>query len=109
MFMKYYLKALQNYGNFEGRASRAECWYFFLFNCIVAFTVGFIAGFTDVPALSTLYTLALLVPSWAVAVRRIHDVGKSGWFILVPIYSFILLVMKGQEDQNEFGPVPTAE
>ena len=107
--MKYYLKALQNYANFDGRATRSEYWYFVLFNFLIAFGVGFITAIIGLPALSTLYTLGLLVPGYAAAIRRIHDTGKSGWFVLVPIYNFVLLVSKGQDAENKFGPVPTAE
>ena len=107
--MKYYLKALQNYANFDGRATRSEYWYFVLFNFLIAFAVGFVTAIIGLSALSTLYSLGLLIPSWAVAIRRIHDTGKSGWFVLVPIYNFVLLVSKGQDVENEFGPVPTAE
>tara|TARA_B110000881_G_scaffold58076_1_gene49726 strand:+ start:156 stop:335 length:180 start_codon:yes stop_codon:yes gene_type:complete len=56
-----------------------------------------------------LYTLAIIIPSIAVGVRRMHDVGKSGWFILIPVYSFILAVSKGDEVENEYGQDPKAE
>ena len=80
--MKYYLKALQNYATFKGRASRSEYWYFVLFNVIFSIVLGFVSGIVDLPILYTIYSLVLLIPSIAVAVRRMHDVGKSGWFIL---------------------------
>jgi uncharacterized membrane protein YhaH (DUF805 family) len=107
--MKYYLKVLQNYANFNGRARRAEYWYFVLFNVIASAIVGFIAGLMNFGLLSNLYSLAVLLPSIAVAVRRMHDVGKSGWFILIPIYNFILAVTAGDSGENEYGQDPKGE
>jgi uncharacterized membrane protein YhaH (DUF805 family) len=104
--MKYYLKVLQNYANFNGRARRAEYWYFVLFNVIASAIVGFIGGLMDFQLLGNIYSLAVLLPSIAVAVRRMHDVGKSGWFILIPIYNFILAVTAGDSGENEYGPDP---
>jgi uncharacterized membrane protein YhaH (DUF805 family) len=106
--MNYYLKVLQNYANFNGRARRSEYWYFFLFNGIFAFSFGLVCGLIGLPDLGNLYTLAVLVPSIAVGVRRMHDVGKSGWFILIPIYNFILAVTAGTVGENEYGPDPKA-
>lgn len=88
--MNYYLKVLQNYATFTGRARRSEYWYFALFNLIISFGFGFICGLIQVPELANIYTLAIFIPSIAVGVRRMHDVGKSGWFILIPIYNLIL-------------------
>jgi uncharacterized membrane protein YhaH (DUF805 family) len=104
--MKYYLKALQNYATFKGRASRSEYWYFVLFNVIFSIVLGFVSGIVDLPILYTIYSLALLIPSIAVAVRRMHDVGKSGWFILIPIYDLILACTQGVKGENEYGTEP---
>ena len=104
--MKYYLKALQNYATFKGRASRSEYWYFVLFNIIFSIVLGFVSGIVDLPILYTIYSLVLLIPSIAVAVRRMHDVGKSGWFILIPIYDLILACTQGVKGENEYGTEP---
>ncbi|UAY51021.1 DUF805 domain-containing protein [Ferruginibacter albus] len=107
--MNYYLKVLQNYAVFNGRARRSEYWYFFLFNVLasILFTViGKVIGFE---AISTVYTLAVLVPSIGVAVRRMHDVGKSGWFALIPIYNLVLALTEGEQGENQYGPDPKAE
>lgn len=104
--MNYYLKVLQNYAVFEGRARRSEYWYFVLVNVLISFGLGFIGGMLGFELLSNLYSLAVLVPSIAVAVRRMHDVGKSGWFILIPIYNLILAVTEGDKGPNEYGPDP---
>jgi uncharacterized membrane protein YhaH (DUF805 family) len=106
--MNYYFKVLQNYANFNGRARRSEYWYFVLFNVIFSFVIGFISGLIGVEILGTVYTFAVLLPSIAVAVRRMHDVGKSGWFILIPIYNLVLAVTEGTKGENEYGPDPKA-
>ena len=106
--MNYYLKVLQNYATFGGRARRSEYWYFILFNTIISFGLGFVAGLMQVNWISNIYTLAVLIPSIAVAVRRMHDVGKSGWFALVPIYNLILACTNGVQGDNEYGADPKA-
>ena len=104
--MNYYLKVLQNYATFTGRARRSEYWYFALFNLIISFGFGFICGLIQVPELAYIYTLAIFIPSIAVGVRRLHDVGKSGWFILIPIYNLILACTDGVQGDNEYGADP---
>ena len=107
--MNYYLKVLQNYATFSGRARRSEYWYFFLFNVVISFAIGFIGGMMGNTMLSNLYSLAVLIPGIAVGVRRMHDVGKSGWFILIPIYNLILACTEGTKGENEYGADPKAE
>jgi len=107
--MNYYIKALKNYATFSGRASRKEYWMFVLFNIIFAFVFGFVCGFAGAPELAQLYTLATLLPSISVAVRRMHDVDKSGWFVLIPIYNLILALTEGTKGDNEYGAEPKAE
>jgi uncharacterized membrane protein YhaH (DUF805 family) len=104
--MNYYLNVWKNFANFSGRARRSEYWYFFLFNFIIAVILGQIAVLIEFPWLVTIYYLATLIPSIAVGVRRMHDVGKSGWYLLIPIYSFILAVSEGTRGNNEYGPDP---
>ncbi len=106
--MNYYLKVLQNYATFSGRARRSEYWYFFLFNVIISIALGFIGGMMGISMLSNIYSLAILVPSIAVGVRRMHDVGKSGWFLLIPIYNLILACTDGVKGENEYGADPKA-
>ena len=91
------------YATFSGRANRSEYWYFYLFTfllCIIPF-VGYIAA------------LATFIPSLAASVRRLHDIGKSGWnllFGLIPFVGAILLIVwhcqPSQEGENEYGPNP---
>ncbi|MEL6944565.1 MAG: DUF805 domain-containing protein [Bacteroidota bacterium] len=106
--MKYYLEVLQKYAVFEGRARRAEYWYFFLFNMLISMGLTFLDGALGLMefGISTVYSFAVLVPGIAVAVRRMHDVGKSGWFCLIPIYNLILAVTEGDVGHNEYGPDP---
>lgn len=82
---------------------------FVLFNVIVAFVFGFVCGLIGIPELANLYTLAVLLPSIAVGVRRMHDVGKSGWFLLIPIYNFFLAVTEGEKGENKYGADPKLE
>ncbi len=107
--MNYYIKVWQNYASFSGRARRSEYWYFFLFNIIVSFLIGIVAGMTGFMILPNLYALAVLIPGISVAVRRMHDVGKSGWFVLVPIYNIILALSEGDQGDNAYGPDPKVE
>lgn len=102
--MKYYFLALQKYADFRGRATRKEYWFFVLFNTIFYLLI-------NIPALllfdsslpGGVYQLGVLIPSIAVGVRRMHDVGKSGWYLLIPIYSFILAVSPSENGRNKWG------
>jgi uncharacterized membrane protein YhaH (DUF805 family) len=107
--MNYYFKVWQNFATFSGRARRSEYWYFVLFNVIISFVLGFVGGMMGSAALANIYTIAVIVPSIAVGVRRMHDVGKSGWFLLVPIYNLILACTEGTRGDNEYGSDPKAE
>jgi len=102
----YYIHVLKNYATFNGRARRSEYWYFVLFNTIISFGIGFIGGLISFGLLSTIYSLAVLIPSIAVGVRRMHDVGKSGWFLLIPIYNLILALTDGEKGENQYGADP---
>ncbi|UYZ64188.1 DUF805 domain-containing protein [Hymenobacter weizhouensis] len=106
--MKYYLQVIKDkYATFSGRARRAEYWYFTLFHVIISFVLGFIDGILfQRQVISALYGLAVIIPGIAVAVRRMHDVGKSGWFILIPFYNLILACTEGDKGANEYGPDP---
>nr|WP_231372743.1 DUF805 domain-containing protein [Aureivirga sp. CE67] len=101
---------MKEYANFNGRARRKEYWMFVLFNSIISVIltlIGFVAIGNDI--IGNLYSLAVLLPSLAVGVRRMHDVGKSGWFILIPIYNLILFCTDGDRGENEYGANPKEE
>lgn len=104
----YYLEVLKKYTVFNGRARRAEYWYFVLFNVIISFILGIIDGAIGLLqfGVSDIYSLGVLIPSIAVGVRRMHDVGKSGWYLLIPIYNIILAATEGEPNTNEYGPDP---
>lgn len=106
--INYYLSVLKNYAVFEGRARRSEYWYFTLANIIVSVILTFVDSSMGLITfgVSTVYSLAVLLPSLAVAVRRMHDIGKSGWFILIPIYNIILAATEGDKGPNEYGVDP---
>ncbi len=106
--MNYYITVLQNYAKFSGRARRSEYWYYVLFNVIISFALGFIGGMINFNFLGNIYSIAVLIPSIAVGVRRMHDVGKSGWYLLIPIYNLILACTEGTNGDNEYGADPKA-
>lgn len=107
--MYYYFQALQKYAVFSGRARRSEYWYFVLFNSIFAFVFAVMCGLWEVPELASLYQFIFLIPSLAVGVRRMHDVGKSGWYLCIPLYNLILTLTEGDTGENEYGPDPRTE
>ena len=107
--MNWYLVVLKKYAEFNGRARRSEYWYFVLFNTIISVVLAAIGYAANTSILRGLYSLAVLLPSIAVGVRRMHDVGKSGWFVLVPIYNLILACTEGDSGENEYGPDPKSD
>lgn len=110
------------YANFSGRASRSQYWYFVLFNfligCVLGFIEGLTGGFNGNPSvfwsvISTLVSLALTIPSLAVAVRRMHDIGRGGGWIfitLIPLIGWIWFIVlcctPSDPSANRFGNVP---
>ncbi|MEX2594924.1 MAG: DUF805 domain-containing protein [Anditalea sp.] len=113
-FEDYYLDVLKNkYALFTGRARRSEYWYFTLFNIIVSLGLGMIDAFTGIGFLSSLYGLAVIIPSIVVGIRRLHDTGKSGWWLLIALVPFIgwiiliyFLIQDSQPHDNQYGPSP---
>jgi uncharacterized membrane protein YhaH (DUF805 family) len=115
--MNWYLKVLKQYVDFSGRARRTEFWMFVLFNFIfslAASVLDYVVGTYFV--FSSIYSLAILLPSLAVSVRRLHDSGKSGvWFLInfVPVIGsiwFIVLMLKdSQPGANQYGTNPKEE
>lgn len=108
--INYYVGVLKNYVLFSGRARREEYWYFVLCNFIVSLVIGIITGLIGLPFIDTIYSLAVFLPSLAVAIRRMHDINKSGWFILIPIYNIVLCATPGDRGPNRFGedPIPSS-
>jgi len=122
--MKWYFKVLKQYADFSGRARRKEYWMFFLFNmifCVVAMILDKALGTTFSFSGQTLgygviyliYILATILPCLAVGVRRLHDIGKSGWnylLALIPFVGAIILIVWACEDsqplENKWGENP---
>ncbi len=107
--MKWFLKVFKQYADFKGRARRKEYWMFFLFWIIIYYALLFIPAILEIPELTFLgviFYLGSLIPLLAVGVRRMHDAGKSGWFLLVPIYSLILACTDSEEGPNKWGDNP---
>ncbi|HKK77233.1 MAG TPA: DUF805 domain-containing protein [Saprospiraceae bacterium] len=115
----WYLKVLRSYSDFSGRARRSEFWYFVLFNFLISLGLGAIDAILglemggNVGILGLLYSLFVLIPSLAVAVRRLHDTDRTGWWILIgliPIIGFIVLIVfyvqEGTPGENEYGLNP---
>jgi len=104
--INWYVTVLKKYADFNGRSRRSEYWYFFLVNTIISLILNLIERGTGLGILSLIYSLIVLVPGIAVAVRRMHDVNKSGWFILIPIYNLILACTEGTKGDNQYGADP---
>ncbi len=104
--MNYYFSVLSDYANFSGRARRQEYWMFYLFNTIANVSLVLIGNLLNFEYLNIIYSLFVMIPTVAVTVRRMHDVGKSGWYMLIPIYNLILTVTEGDQGDNEYGPDP---
>ena len=111
--MKYYILAIQNYLNIKGRARRSEYWFFALFNfifLILSTIIDSIIGTSFMEFgfgyISLVYYLWALIPAFTVAVRRMHDTGSSGWYLLmglIPLVGGIILLVKLFTD-SQFGP-----
>lgn len=120
MFKWYKKVVAENYLNFSGRARRSEYWYFVLFNmifAILAMVLDNALGLNIDPApygwLYLLYGLAVFLPGIAVAVRRLHDVNKSGWYLLIAfipliggIWLIVLFCTEGTTGRNSYGEDP---
>lgn len=116
--MKYYLNGFKNYGKISGRATWTECWSFVLFNAVILYT--FIGIYKIVPVyiqdaklyssilvglsiISLIFSLSVFVPTFTVAIRRMHDINKSGWWVLIPIYGLYLCLLPGDCSKNKYG------
>ena len=99
MFQKYFIEVFtKNFANFNGRARRKEYWMFFLFNFLISYGL-------QVVAMALGENGGVI---FAIAVRRMHDVGKDWWYIFIPIYNLILCCTEGERRENQYGPDPKA-
>ena len=118
--MNWYLEVLKKYAVFSGRARRKEYWFFYLFYIIFFIVLMSIDGVTGtlnqeigIGVLSGIFVLAMLIPGIAVAIRRLHDTGRSAWWILLSLipligglWLLVLMVLDGTPGQNQYGPDP---
>ncbi len=120
--MNWFLVVLKKYATFSGRAQRAEYWWFYLISTLIIIglslidqATGTLDEETGMGLLTTLYSLAILIPSIAVGVRRLHDTGRSGWWLLIgliPVLGSIVLivffVLDSEPGENAYGANPKA-
>lgn len=118
--MNWYLEVWKKYAVFNGRSRRKEYWYFVLFNFIVGILLGLVDSMTGLynyevglGLLSGVYSLAVILPGMAVGVRRLHDTGRSGWWLLISLIPFIgalvlifFFAQDSQPGENGYGPNP---
>lgn len=115
--MQWYMKVLKNYIGFQGRARRKEYWMFFLFNFLITILLSVIEMMLGLDGiLSGLYGLFALLPSIAVNVRRLHDIGRTGWWMLlsfIPVIGLIVLLvfamLDSEQGENKYGPNPKGQ
>jgi len=115
-FVPAVTQVLKKYAVFTDRASRSEYWWFILFNFLASVVAGLVGGLLgDQGVLSALVSLGLLLPGLAVGVRRLHDIDRSGWWLLLallPLVGAIILIVwacfRGTPGPNRFGPDPLA-
>ena len=101
------------FATFEGRASRSEYWFYTLFVFATSVVLNIIDAVTGIGVLSVIFALVTLIPSIAVAVRRLHDTDRSGWWyllVLIPLIGIIVLIIwfcgRGTTGDNRFGADP---
>jgi len=118
--MNWYLQALKKYTVFSGRARRKEYWFFVLFSIIISIVLvlidiktGSLDAESGIGFLSAIYGLAVLIPTIAVSVRRLHDTERSGWWLLISlipligtIVLIIFMVQDGKPGENQYGANP---
>ena len=122
--MNWYMVVLKKYAVFNGRSRRAEFWWFFLINIIITIVLSVgssivtansnsNSSFNVFSCISGLYGLAVLLPALGVEIRRLHDIGKSGWWILIAliplvgsIWLLVLLATDSQPGDTQYGPNP---
>jgi uncharacterized membrane protein YhaH (DUF805 family) len=121
--MNWYIEAVKKYSVFTGRARRKEYWYFTLFNIVIIIPLTLIDMMTgtfsneaNMGLFSGVFILAILIPSIAVSIRRLHDTNRTGWWMLIsfipilgPIVLLIFLVQDSQIGDNRYGPNPKEE
>ena len=112
--MNWYLDVIKNkYFMFDGRARRTEYWMFTLINIVVSVVLAIVDSLYGMPVLQGLYVLAILLPALGLTVRRLHDTGRGGWWILIALVPFVgglillvFMVLDSQPGDNAYGANP---
>lgn len=108
----YFIEYLKNnYAKFDGRVSRRQYWMFTLYSSLISFVIGFIGGLIPLLSIfSLIYVFAIIVPSVCLAIRRMHDINLSGWFLLMSVIPFVgglallfLVCLPGDKESNKYG------
>lgn len=113
--MNWYLKVMREYFNVNGRARRTEYWMYFLVYLVIVIVASVLDAILNSQLIGGLVALAHLIPSITVGVRRLHDIGRSGWWlliVLVPLIGWLIALYwatrKGDEHDNAYGANPMA-
>jgi len=111
--LHWYTDVIKQYAVFDGRASRPEYWWFFLINAVISLILDVVFRGSTGQVLGAIYTLAVLLPSIGVGIRRLHDTNRTGWWLLVSlvplvgwIWIIVLLALAGDDGPNRYGPPP---
>ena len=118
--MKWYLKVFKQYVDFSGRARRTEYWMFQLFNYLIMFVIILFLGMLNlienqfvIFSLVIYFFIGVFIPSLSVRVRRLHDINKSGWWVLISLVPYlgsiillIFMLIEGTTGDNKYGPDP---
>lgn len=110
--MDYFIKGIKNYAVFSGRAGRKDYWMFFLIYFLLYVVLAIIDHFLGIRLLSSIFGLFMFIPSISYAARRLHDIGRTGWWQLItviPLIGLIVLIVflaqKGNDEDNQYGVV----
>lgn len=112
-YLNYFVDGIKNFKDFDGRASVKQFWMFVLFNLVFSAVANGVDAILGTTIIGILYSLVLLVPGIAIAVRRLHDINKSGWWYLIGlipligwIWLIILFIKAGDAGKNQYGAAP---
>ncbi|MBW6515553.1 MAG: DUF805 domain-containing protein [Candidatus Cloacimonetes bacterium] len=112
LILSNYFGTWRKFRDFQSRAGRREYFTFLIINFIIHYLLKYLGNYTEIAMIygvtkfDLLFEVFILLLSLAVTVRRLHDTGNSGWFIIVPLYNFLLMFREGDKGKNEFGEVP---
>ncbi|WP_304635202.1 DUF805 domain-containing protein [Pseudoalteromonas sp.] len=111
--MEHFKEALNRYADFTGRIRRQSYWMFILFYLLFAMLCGLIDSLLGEEIISSIYALALFIPSLSATTRRLHDTGRSGWWqllYLLPVVGVLIVivfcVLDSEKENNQYGPCP---